>query len=90
MERIFAARTPQVARRGCYIGAALTLISGLSCSFLGLMGLRLFPQIADSRMVLPMLALSALPFLFGLLILAGVIGAGASTANGGILGVSTV
>ncbi|OQX54456.1 MAG: hypothetical protein B5M54_05045 [Candidatus Aminicenantes bacterium 4484_214] len=90
MERIFAARTPQVARRGCYIGAALTIISGISCSFLGLMGLKLFPQIADSRMVLPMLALSALPFIFGLLILAGVIGAGASTANGGILGVSTV
>jgi solute:Na+ symporter, SSS family len=90
MERVFAARTPRTARLGCYIGAALTLITGLSCSLMGILSIRLMPDLADSRMVLPTLALKIFPFVYGLLLISGVIGAGASTANGGILGVSIV
>lgn len=90
MERVFAARTPRTAQMGCYIAAGLTLISGLSCSLIGIFSLSLMPHIADHRMVLPNLALNMVPFVFGLLLISGVIGAGASTANGGILGVSIV
>ena len=90
MERIFAAKNPEVARTGCFYGAGLTVITGISCTFIGLMGLRLYPDIADPRMVLPNLALHGIPFILGLFILGGVIAAGASTADGGILGVSTV
>ena len=54
------------------------------------MGLTLFPDIADPRMVLPTIAMETLPFIFGLFIMGDIIGAGASTADGGILGVSTV
>jgi SSS family solute:Na+ symporter len=89
-ERIFAARTPRTAQRSCFAAAGFTLVTGLSCSFLGLMSLKLMPNIADARMVLPTMALTFVPFVYGLFMLAGVIGAGASTANGGILGVSTV
>jgi Na+/proline symporter len=90
MERIFAARSPKTAQLGCYIGAGLTLVTGLSCSLIGVLSISLMPGLADHRMVLPNLALRMVPFIFGLLIISGVIGAGASTANGGILGVSIV
>lgn len=90
MERIFSARSPKTARLGCYMGAALTVIAGLSCSLIGIMSISLMPNLANHRMVLPNLAISMVPFVFGLFLMAGVIGAGASTANGGILGVSIV
>ncbi len=41
-------------------------------------------------MLLPSIAMTSVPFIFGLFIMGGIIGAGASTADGGILGVSTV
>ena len=90
MERIFAAKSPEVAQRSCFYGAGGTVITGIVCSFMGLMGLTLFPDLADPRMILPTLAQAHVPFIFGLLVLGGIIGAGASTADGGILGVSAV
>jgi len=90
MERVFAARTPRTAQLGCYISAGLTLVSGLCCTLMGIFSIGLIPNLADNRMVLPDLALRIVPFVFGLLLISGVIGAGASTANGGILGVSIV
>lgn len=90
MERVFAARTPEIAKKSCYYGAGGTLVAGIVCSFIGLMGLTLFPDIADPRMILPTIAQESVPFVFGLFMLGGIIGAGASTADGGILGVSAV
>jgi SSS family solute:Na+ symporter len=90
MERIFAARTPEIARKSCFYGGTLTLVTGVAAALFGLMGLTLFPDIADPRMILPTIAMETLPFIFGLFIMGGIIGAGASTADGGILGVSTV
>lgn len=90
MERVFCAETPEVAAKGCYIGAIFTVIIGISASMLGLMGLALFPDIPDARNILPQIATQSLPFIIGLFILAGVIGAGASTASGGLLAVSAV
>jgi Na+/proline symporter len=90
MERIFAAKSPEVAQKSCFYGAGGTVITGIVCSFMGLMGLTLFPEIADPRMILPTIAQAHVPFIFGLLVLGGIIGAGASTADGGILGVSAV
>lgn len=89
-ERIFAAKNAKTAQQSCYFGAAGTVITGVICSFLGLMGFALLPDVADPRMILPALAQAHVPFIFGLLVLGGIIGAGASTANGGILGVSAV
>ena len=90
MERVFAAKTPETAKKGCFYGAGLTVITGISCTIIGLMGLQLYPDIADPRMVLPNLALYGIPFILGLFMLGGIIAAGASTADGGIFGVSTV
>ncbi len=90
MERIFAAKDGNTARLSCFWGAGGTLITGVVCSFMGLMALTLMPDIQDTRMVLPTIAMDVVPFIFGLFIMGGIIGAGASTADGGILGVSAV
>jgi len=90
MERVFAARTPEIARKSCFYGAVGIVITGIVCSYMGLMGLTFFPEIADTRMILPTVAQDMVPYIFGLLMLGGIIAAGASTADGGILGVSSV
>jgi Na+/proline symporter len=90
MERVFAARTPEIAQKSCFYGAVGTLITGVVCSYMGLMGLTFFPEITDPRMILPTIALDYVPGIFGLLMMGGIIAAGASTADGGILGVSSV
>jgi len=90
MERVFAAKSPQTAQRACYYGAVFTLLVGIAASFMGLMALKLAPGITDARMVIPTLALQHAPFFVGLLIMGGVVAAGLSTADGGLLGVSSV
>jgi Na+/proline symporter len=90
MERVFAARTPEIAQKSCFYGAVGTVITGIVCSYLGLMGLTFFPEISDPRMILPTIAQDMVPGILGLLMLGGIIAAGASTADGGILGVSAV
>jgi Na+/proline symporter len=90
MERIFAAKTPEIARKSCFYGAVGTLVAGVVCAYMGLMGLTFFPEIADPRLILPTIAQDMVPYIFGLLMLGGIIAAGASTADGGILGVSAV
>jgi len=90
MERIFAAKTPEIARKSCFYGAVGTLVAGVVCAYMGLMGLTFFPEIADPRLILPTIGQDMVPYIFGLLMLGGIIAAGASTADGGILGVSAV
>ena len=91
MERVFAARDGKTAQISCLYAAFLTFIVGCSCAIIGIMGVKLVGAGAnDPRTILPAVAMNHVPFVFGLLMIAGVIGAGTSTANGGILGVSTV
>ena len=91
MERVFAARDGKTAQISCLYAAFLTAVVGGSCAIIGIMGLKLVGAGAtDPRTILPAVAMHHVPFVFGLLMIAGVIGAGTSTANGGILGVSTV
>jgi Na+/proline symporter len=90
MERVFASKSPETARAACYYGAGLTVITGFAASFLGLMALTLEPEVTDPRLVLSVMSTEHMPFIFGLLVMGGVIGAGLSTADGGLLGVSSV
>ncbi|TRZ93296.1 MAG: sodium:solute symporter [Dehalococcoidia bacterium] len=91
MERIFAARDPETAQKSCFYGAGFTLLIGLAASVLGLMAFKLLPAgVEDYRMVLPILATGYMPFVVGLFIMIGVVAAGLSTADGGMLGVSSV
>ena len=92
MERIFAAKSARTARLGCFYAAFLTIFVGLSSCLIGLAAYSLIPDLAssDPRMIMPEMAANALPLGFGVLVIAGILGAGASTASGGLLGVSTV
>ena len=91
MERVFAAKSPEVARKSCFYGAGFTILVGICASLLGLMAFKLLPAgVEDYRMVLPILATGYMPFVAGLMIMVGVVAAGLSTADGGMLGVSSV
>jgi solute:Na+ symporter, SSS family len=92
MERVFAAQDPKTAQYGCYWGAFFSVAAGLGACALGLMALTLYPGLEDPRDVLTMIATKTeeLPFIVGLFVLAGVVGAGLSTANGGALAVASV
>jgi solute:Na+ symporter, SSS family len=90
MERVFAAKNGTVARNACFYGAGFTLVAGLGATALGLMGLALYPNIDDPRNILNEIATNNLPYLVGLFVMAGVLGAALSTANGGALAVSAV
>ena len=68
----------------------MTVIAGLGATILGLMAFALYPDLADPRDALIGIAQNDLPFIIGLFILCGVLGAGLSTANGGALAVSAV
>jgi Na+/proline symporter len=90
MERVFAAKDPETARRGCFYGAGFTIVLGLAATFIGLMAFQLFPDVEDPRSIIVLASTVAMPFLLGLFVMGGVIGAGLSTANGGALAVAAV
>ncbi|MEO1340483.1 MAG: sodium:solute symporter family protein [Cyanobacteria bacterium J06635_13] len=92
MARIFAAKTPETARRACLIGAAGTLIIGVPFSLIALSA----PQILAVRGITPegpvlyALLSDVAPPLLGLLVIVAILSASLSTADGAILGTSSV
>jgi Na+/proline symporter len=90
MERIFAARDPKTAQYACFYGAFFTVVAGFGATILGLMALKLYPGLGDPRDALILIGTEQLPYIVGLFVLGGVVGAGLSTANGGALAVSAV
>ena len=90
MERVFAAKSPQTARNGCYYAGVMTLIIGASATILGIASITSVPNAADPRMVLPTSGVSTLPYWMGMMVFIGVLGASMSTANGAMLVISVV
>ncbi len=90
MERIFCSDSPETAQKGCLWGGFFTVIIGSCAALIGLFGMALVPEVLEPRNVMPALSTEVLPYVAGLFILAGVVGAGASTASGGLLAVSAV
>jgi solute:Na+ symporter, SSS family len=90
MERIFAAKDPKTAQRGALMGAGLTLSTVVPTSMLGIIALFFLPNIEDPFTVFPELAINHVPFAIGAAMLMGVLGASMSTANGGLLAISSV
>ncbi len=76
MERVFAAKDEKTAQAACYYGAIFTIIAGLGATVLGLMTFALFPVLDDPRDALGLIATNELPFIVGLFVLGGVLGAG--------------
>ncbi len=92
MARIFAAENPETAKRACLIGCAGTLIIGIPFSLIAVSA----PQIlADAGItgdgpILYALLNGIVPPLLGLLVIVAILSASLSTADGAILGTSSV
>lgn len=92
MARVFAAESPETAQRACLIGCAGTLIIGVPFSLIALS----VPQIladagitADGPLLYALLD-GIVPPLLGLLVIVAILSASLSTADGAILGTSSV
>jgi solute:Na+ symporter, SSS family len=90
MERVFAARDPKTASRGAFWGGGLTLLTVVPTSMLGIVALYFLPTLEDPFTAYPILAINHVPFAIGVAMLMGVLGASMSTANGGLLAISSV
>ena len=90
MERVFAAKDGRTAQRGALMGAGLTFLTVVPTSMMGIVALYLLPNIADPFTAYPELAINHVPFPIGIALLMGVLGASMSTANGGLLAISSV
>lgn len=90
MERVFSAKTPDTAKRGCYYAGIWTLIIGLCSSLLGLAAIVSIGKVDDPRMVLPAFANAFLPYWIAVLVFIGILGASMSTANGAMLVIAVV
>jgi Na+/proline symporter len=90
MERVFAAKDPKTASRGAYWGGALTLFTVIPTSMMGIVALFLLTNLEDPFTAYPTLAINHMPYPIGVALLMGVLGASMSTANGGLLAISSV
>jgi Na+/proline symporter len=90
MERVFAAKDGKTARRGAFMGGGLTALTIIPTSMMGIVALYFLPNLADPYTAYPDLAINHVPFAIGIALLMGVLGASMSTANGGLLAISSV
>lgn len=88
MQRIFSARSPEIARRACFAGAAGTALVGIPYALVALAT----TDIVDAEGGPRLLALldEHAPAGLAILVLSAVIAASCSTANGAILGTAAV
>jgi len=90
MERVFAAKDGKTAQRGAFMGGGLTALTIIPTSMIGIIALYFLPNLADPFTAYPDLAINHVPFAIGIALLMGVLGASMSTANGGLLAISSV
>lgn len=88
MQRVIAAKSPQTAQRGCYLGGFLTLLVGVPVAFVGLYAFHLNKLASDNLLV--DIALNNLPAMVGGLLILGIIAASMSTAAGVIIALANV
>ena len=92
MARIFAAESPETAQRACLIGSFGTVIIGIPFSLIALSAPKLLAQagITPDGPILYALLNGIVPPLVGLLVIIAILSASLSTADGAILGTSSV
>ncbi|MEO0533973.1 MAG: sodium:solute symporter family protein [Cyanobacteria bacterium P01_A01_bin.123] len=92
MARVFAAESPETAQRACFIGFAGTLIIGIPFSVIALSANRILEQVgvtADGPVLFALLQ-NVVPPVLSLIVIAAIMSASLSTADGAILGTSSV
>lgn len=92
MARVFAADSPETAQRACLIGSAGTLVIGVPFSILALSAGNILEQagITPDGPLLFGLLQGVVPPIISLLVVAAILSASLSTADGAILGTSSV
>ncbi|MDY6805739.1 MAG: sodium:solute symporter family protein [Cyanobacteriota bacterium] len=92
MARVFASDSPQTAQRACFIGSAGTVIIGVPFSIMALSAPEILAQagITPDGPLLLALIKGVIPPVLGLLVIAAILSASLSTADGAILGTSSV
>ncbi len=90
MQRIFAARSPQIAQRACFVGAFGVLAVGIPFSLVALSSGAILGGNPASGPVLFTLLDQYAPVGLTILVLSGIVAASCSTANGAILGTAAV
>lgn len=88
MQRIFSARSPEIARRACFAGAAGTAVVGIPYALVALATTDIVD--ADGGPRLLALLDEHAPAGLAILVLSAVVAASCSTANGAILGTAAV
>jgi solute:Na+ symporter, SSS family len=90
MQRIFSAKSPETARRACFVGATGTALVGIPYSLVALSsGSILGPEAPDGPVLFSILEGFA-PVWLSILVLSAIVAASCSTANGAILGTASV
>lgn len=92
MARVFASDSPQTAQRACFIGSAGTVIIGVPFSIMALSAPEILARAGitpDGPLLLALLK-GVIPPVLGLLVVAAILSASLSTADGAILGTSSV
>jgi SSS family solute:Na+ symporter len=89
MQRIFSARSPETARRACFVGAAGTAVVGIPYALVALSSGAILAGPADGPVLFALLEGYA-PVILTILVLSAIVAASCSTANGVILGTACV
>lgn len=89
MQRIFSAGSPTIARRACFVGATGAAAVGIPFALVALASTAIVPEGSEGPVLFVLLDQYA-PLGLTVLLLAGIVGASMSTANGAILGTAAV
>lgn len=90
MQRIMAAKSPEVAQKACYIGAASTAAIGVAWSIMALSASSQLGLKMEDGPIIYQLLDSKAPTMLAILTLSGIVAASFSTASGAILATSAV
>ncbi len=88
--RVLGTRSPAVARKSTLLGGGMYLVIGLIPAFLGLVGTRLLPGLANPEHILPELAQKYLPTFFYILFTGALVSAILSTVDSTLLAASSL
>lgn len=89
LSRCLAARSPQIARRAAWFGGSAYVLVGMLPLWLGVVGARLLPGLADPEAVLPELSHRLLPALLNMLFAGALVSAILSTVDSCLLVVAS-
>jgi Na+/proline symporter len=88
--RVLSTKSPAVARKATLFGGAMYLVIGLIPAFIGLVGTRLMPNLANPELILPELAQKYLPTLVYILFAGALVSAILSTVDSTLLAASSI